>query len=199
MPTYSYKCKSCGSEQDFRCRFSNRPETLSCLDCGEESKRVFRVADSQTNDPYNKVERKSSRANGLVMHMYMCKDCNHKFEELIDFSAGQHFEDSQKCNKCESTNSRWVPMAKIDRFSEKFPYFDRGLGVMLQSKQHRRDICKARGLTPVDGDWDVEKEFSKWDTRVEKEEKQYADYCERLDHHPAFRQFREKRDKEQRS
>ena len=155
MPTYSYQCETCGSEQDHRCRFVNRPDTLDCNDCGGVSRRVFRVADSQTNDPYNKVTRSSARTNGLVMHMYQCRDCDHQFEELIDFSKGEHFEDSQPCNKCGSTNSRWVPMAKIDRFSEKFPYFDRGLGVMLQSKQHRRDICKARGLTPYDRDWET--------------------------------------------
>ena len=67
---------------------------------------------------------------------------------------------------------------------------------MLTSKQHRREVCKQRGLTPVDGDWDVEKEYSKWDTRMEKEVKEYEDYCDRLDNHPAFKQFRIQRDRD---
>ena len=168
MPTYSYQCESCNHEQDHSCRFSNRPDTLECSKCGKTS------------------------------NLYMCKDCNHKFDEIIDFSKGQHFEDKQKCPKCSSMNSKWVPMARIDRFSEQFPYYDRGLGVMLRSKQHRRDICKQRGLTPVDGDWNIEKEYSKWDDRMEKEIKEYEDYCDRLDNHPAFRQHREALDKQNR-
>tara|TARA_R110000824_G_scaffold20600_2_gene77622 strand:- start:155 stop:553 length:399 start_codon:yes stop_codon:yes gene_type:complete len=131
------------------------------------------------------------------MHLYMCKDCENQFDELIDFSNGQHFEDKQKCPKCSSVNSKWVPMARIDRFSEMFPYYDRGLGVMLQSKQHRRDVCRERGLTPVDGDWNVDKVFSEWDTRYDSEVKEYDDYCDRLENHPAFRQFRESNDKKQ--
>ena len=197
MPTYSYKCDECEHEQDHTCRFSDRPDLLDCSECGSSSKRVFRVSVAQSNDPHNKAPPKSTKTSGLVMHLYMCKDCDHQFDELIDFSLGQHFEDKQKCPKCSSMNSKWVPMARIDRFSERFPYYDRGLGVMLQSKQHRLDICKERGLTPVDGDWDIEKEYSNWDQRIEKETREYDDYCDRLDNHPAFRQFRESRDKNQ--
>jgi putative FmdB family regulatory protein len=197
VPTYSYQCKSCDHEQDHSCRFSNRPELLECSECGAESKRVFRVSVAQSNDPYNQTAPKSTKTNGLVMHLYMCKDCENQFDELIDFSNGQHFEDKQKCPKCSSVNSKWVPMARIDRFSEMFPYYDRGLGVMLQSKQHRRDVCRERGLTPVDGDWNVDKVFSEWDTRYDSEVKEYDDYCDRLENHPAFRQFRESNDKKQ--
>jgi putative FmdB family regulatory protein len=195
VPVYSYKCNDCGHEQDHTCRFSDRPNLIGCSVCGKDSKRVFRVSVAQSNDPHNQAPAKSRKMTGLVMHLYMCKDCDHQFDDLTDFSAGEHFEDLRECPKCKSTNSKWVPMARIDRFSEQFPYYDRGLGVMLTSKQHRRDICKQRGLTPVDGDWNVEKEYSKWDTRMEKEVKQYDDYCDRLENHPAFKQFRIERDK----
>ena len=195
MPVYSYKCDECGHEQDHTCRFSDRPDVIGCSACGQDSKRVFRVSVAQSNDPHNQAPAKSRKMTGLVMHLYMCKDCDHQFDDLTDFSAGEHFEDSRECPKCKSKNSKWVPMARIDRFSEQFPYYDRGLGVMLTSKQHRRDICKQRVLTPVDGDWDIEKEYSKCDTRMEKEVKEYDDYCDRLDNHPAFKQFRIERDK----
>lgn len=198
MPTYSYQCEECGHEQDHVCRFSNKPKTLDCSECNGTAKSVFRVSNAQSNDPHNRAPKKSTKTNGMVMHLYMCKDCGHKFDELIEFSKGQHFEDPQECPKCSSMNSKWVPMARIDRFSEQFPYFDRGLGVMLTSKQHRRDVCRERGLTPVDGDWDIQKEYDKWDVRQEKEIKEYNDYVDRLDNHPAFRQHREALDKENR-
>lgn len=61
---------------------------------------------------------------------------------------------------------------------------------MLQNKAHRREICKQRGLTPVDGDFNEEKYFSKWDSQRESEEKEYNDYVDRLDNAPEFKEFR---------
>lgn len=197
MPTYSYRCVDCNDVQDHMFRFSSRPDTLDCKECSGTSKRIFAVSDAQTNDPYNKKPERNRRMNGLVMHLYMCADCDHKFDELVDFSKGENYDDPQECPECKSMNSKWLPMARIDRWSERFPYYDRGLGVMLQSKQHRDQICKERGLTPVDGDWDDEKMFSEWDVKREKQIKEYDDYCDRLEHHPAFRQFRIARDKRQ--
>jgi len=195
VPVYSFKCTSCENEQDMLFSMSNRPKSIDCGVCGSLSKRVFKVDKAQSNDPWTQKTYKTTRTRGLVMHMYKCNDCENSFEELIDFSKGQHWEDKQSCPSCSSKNSSWIPTAKIDRFSEQFPYFDRGLGVMLKNKQHRLDVCKAKGLTPVDGDWDVDKEFSKMDSRLEREEKEYSDYCDRLDNHPAFRQYRESQDK----
>lgn len=195
MPTYSFKCEECDQIKDQMFTISNRPQCIECSSCGGVSNRIFTISDSQTNDPYNKKQPRKRRMNGLVMHLYKCLDCDERFEELVDFSQGQNYDDPQECPECESKNSRWIPMARIDRFSEMFPYYDRGLGVMLQSKQHRAQICKERGLTPVDGDWDAEKMFSEWDTKKENEVKEYDDYCDRLENHPAFRQFREARDK----
>ena len=66
---------------------------------------------------------------------------------------------------------------------------------MLQSKAHRAQICKERGLTPVDGDWDLESEFRKMDDENEQDERDYADYCDRLDNSPAFSSYRQARDR----
>ena len=78
--------------------------------------------------------------------------------------------------------------------SERFPYYDRGLGVMLKSKAHRKDICKQRGLTPVDGDWDLDSEYRKMDDINEKEQREYKDYCDKFDNSPEFREVRKLRD-----
>ncbi len=81
--------------------------------------------------------------------------------------------------------------------SEQFPYFDRGLGVWLKNKEHRRQICKERGLTPVGNDLNEDKIFSQFDQRREKEEKEYNDYCDRLDNAPEFAELRKAVDKGQ--
>lgn len=62
---------------------------------------------------------------------------------------------------------------------------------MLQSKDHRRQICRERGLTPVDGDWDIDSEFRKMDDQNRREIAEYDTYVDRLDNDPSFRGYRE--------
>lgn len=195
MPLYSFRCEPCGSEQDRMFRFDARPSVIECADCGGSAKYVIRMSKAQSLTLVDDKERKVSGGNGLVMHRYRCNACEHDFEELTDSRVGEHFEDDQECPQCSATDSRWVPSARIDRWSERFPYYDRGLGVMLQSKAHRAEVCKQRGLTPVDGDWDLESEFRKMDDENERDERDYADYCDRLDNSPAFRNYRKARDR----
>ena len=195
MPTYSYQCGSCSFEQEYICQIRSRPDHVECQGCGKDSPRVFRVSNAMSNDPHTAKKFKSERSAGLVMHLYKCRDCQFSFDELINISDGEHWEDAQECPDCKSMKSVWIPSARIDRFSERFPYYDRGLGLVLQNKQHRLDVCKERGLTPVDGDWDVDKEFGKMDKRKEREESEYDDYCDRLDNHHSFKQYRMARDK----
>ena len=194
MPLYSYKCDGCGSSRDRFFRHSERPDVSECSGCGGESRYVISVSMAQSNDPYQKKHYSSERKNGIALHGYRCNACKHCFDEITDFSKGESHEDKRPCPKCQSEDSSWVPSVRIDRWSERFPYYDRGLGVLLTSKQHRRDICKERGLTPVDGDWDLDGAFREFDDTNEKEEKEYADYCDRLDNHPAFADWRKAND-----
>jgi hypothetical protein len=130
--------------------------------------------------------------SGLSLHDFECDDCGFKFEEIIDHGLGENPSDGQTC-PCGG-HARWVPSCRIDRFSERFPYFDRGLGVWLKNKQHRLDVCKQKNLTPVEGDWDEERYYSKLDSEDDKLKKGYEDYCDRLDNAPAFRDYRKARD-----
>ncbi len=193
MPLYSYLCGSCGSEKDHIYRYNNRPDTVECADCDGTSKYVIRMSKSQSNDAAFDTDYKSDGPS-LSMHQYKCKACDEVFESLIDTREGQCHDDDQECTSCGVKDSRWIPSVRIDRWSEMFPYYDRGLGVMLESKAHRREICKQRGLTPVDGDWDIEREYRKMDDINEKEDREYADYCDKFDNSPEFREVRKLRD-----
>lgn len=193
MPLYSYLCDACGVERDELFRFSSRPEMTECRDCGGDAKYVIRISVAQSNSASNHKSYKSEM-NGLAMHQYRCNACDFDFEEIIDRSAGEHHEDDQKCSSCGVADSQWIPSVRIDRWSERFPYYDRGLGVMLQSKAHRKEICKQRGITPVDGDWNLDSEYRKMDDINEKEEKEYTEYCDKFDHSPEFREIRKLRD-----
>ena len=132
----------------------------------------------------------STEKRGLALHDFKCKGGSHVFEEIVDVSAGQSIQDSFECPKCSSSDSSWVPSVQIDRFSEQFPKYDRGLGCWLKSKAHRRQVCKERGLEPVEGDYDADKIFSEFDSRREKEETEYNEYVDRLDNAPEFAEYR---------
>ena len=128
------------------------------------------------------------------MHQFKCKSCEHVFEEIVDHGENQSVDDDFECPECGVSDSNWIPSVRIDRWSEQFPYFDRGLGVMLQSKEHRRKICKEKGLTPVDGDYDADDIFDKLNSKRDAEEREYRKYCDRLDTDPAFSAYRKARD-----
>ena len=60
----------------------------------------------------------------------------------------------------------------------------------LTSENHRREICRQRGLTPVDGDWDLAGEIAKNESKVEEEKETYKDYYDRVHNDPAYKDFR---------
>lgn len=196
MPLYSYRCDGCGWEKDKIFRASLRPSEIDCEECGRWATYRFSASRHQSNDVKHFTNIKSEK-KGLSMHQFKCQDCDCVFEVLIDHGKGESVEDTFNCTDCDSSNTVWKPSVRIDRFSEQFPYFDRGLGVWLKNKQHRKQICKERGLTPVGNDLNEDKIFSQFDDRREREEKEYDDYCDRLDNAPEFREYRKAVDKGQ--
>lgn len=193
MPVYEYRCAECGSSSDKFFAASKRPAKIDCDDCDGEAR--YRISVSKFTDKCYVPEPKRSRSfSGMSLHAFSCRDCGHKADDVVDFGKGETLEDERECPECDSKNIRWNPSFRIDRFSERFPYFDRGLGMLLTSKQHRRDVCKERGLTPVEGDWDIDSHLRKWDDEDDKDEKEYQAYCDKLDNDPAFAEYRQQRD-----
>lgn len=195
MPLYSFCCDSCGTGKDHLFRASDRPAEIECSECGgiakytiSVSKYVSSTAGYTTNYATPKI--------GLSLHDFKCNGCGHIFEEIVDRKDGQSIEDNYECPKCNEIDCKWIPGARIDRFSEQFPYYDRGLGCWLKNKAHRKQICKERGLEPVEGDYDEDKIFSEFDNRREREEKEYNDYINKLDHSPEFKEYRRMRDQD---
>jgi hypothetical protein len=137
---------------------------------------------------------------GLALHYFRCQ-CGEEFDDFVDFSENEKTSDGKPCPKCGEM-ARWVPALTIDRSSERFPYFDRGLGIMVQSKQHRREICAnprkygidSDGLTPVDGDWDTDRAISNYSRKIEEDLRGYDEYVDRLENHPGFASYRRARD-----
>jgi len=57
------------------------------------------------------------------------------------------------CPVCEGT-MHFHPSFNLNEGDCRYPRFDRGLGTMLRNEAHRQEICKARGLVPIEGDYD---------------------------------------------
>lgn len=167
-------------------RYEDRPASVSCNDCGEDASYRPTVA---KRPELKKKAPKDVKGARLTIQMFACRKCNIHWDEVVDRDDDPSPKAGRKCIEC-GEHAGWQPSCRIDRWSEQFPYFDRGLGVMLTNKQHRRDVCKERGLTPVEGDYDVDSIYSKWDTRVDQETEEYKEYCDHLDNHPGFKDFR---------
>ena len=80
-----------------------------------------------------------------------------------------------------------------------YPYFDRGLGCIVESKSHRKQICKERGLVPIEGTTDLGDPFDvAKDAREADEEIAAADeYMDRIENDPNLAAYREARDRGQ--
>jgi putative FmdB family regulatory protein len=189
VPVYEYHCESCKLSVDKIFTASRRPAEIECTGCAGTSQYVISVS-RFTDKCFVPVPTHNTEFRGMSMHAFACDACANKFDDMVDFGENEAVSDERKCPECSSTNVRWVPSCRIDRFSETFPYFDRGLGMLLKSKAHRREVCKQRGLTPVEGDWDVDSHLRKWDDEDAKEQKAYDDYCDQLDNDPAFASYR---------
>ena len=193
MPVYEYCCGSCGLSVDKLFSASRRPDEIDCTGCTGSLQYVISVS-KFTDKCFVPAPKHNTEFGGMSMHAFVCDACTNKFDDIVDFGENEAVSDERECPECSSTNVRWVPSCRIGRFSESFPYFDRGLGMWLKSKAHRREVCKRRGLTPVDGDWDVDSHLRKWDDEDAKEQSAYDDYCDQLDNDPAFASYRKQQE-----
>ena len=195
MPLYGFFCEN-GHETEKFFSASSRPKSVECDTCCQKSKYRPSVGMSQSltvtrHGERRRIDESNQRQTdkNYVWRDIRCSDCGHEDIEDIDLIDGE-IPKSIPCTNCKSPAEVCPVKVNIDRFSERFPYYDRGLGVMLKNKAHRREICKQRGLTPVDGDYDEEELFSGQDSRREREEKEYTDYVDRLDNAPEFKEYR---------
>ena len=186
MPIYEYLCHE-GHRTTHLCSMADKPETVTCVECNDVA--VYDFLGSATRFSPEKEEKKQEDFNGMSLHDFECPQCGLRFEEIIE--GGK--VGGVICPDC-ATTAEWRPSVKIDRFSERFPYYDRGLGMVLTSKQHRLDVCKERNLIPVEGDLDVSKWASEERSKADADLKVWDDLQEKYDKHPAFADYRKARD-----
>ena len=131
----------------------------------------------------------------LVCKSYRCKECG-KTGQTYGYLVGDEFdlESFDPCETCESADiDLLVSAPNIDRFSERFPYYDRGLGMMLTSKNHRREVCKQKGVVPVEGNIDFSSEVNKVEQKHKEEDKIVDDLNDRVANHPGYAEYRKQK------
>lgn len=202
MPLYLFVCAD-AHETGWFGSHADRPETVPCETCRGEA----RYSLATTATPYPKepaVEREAVTVKGSAPRFgllrWECLDCAVTFQEVLareEEDAAR--ENGRPCPKCEKP-AKWVPSWHVDRFAERIDtdggYYDRGLGMRITSPAHRREVCKQRGLTPVDGDWDhtMDQMFRREDDQRDREVREIADYDDRVEHSPVYAGYRRARD-----
>jgi predicted nucleic acid-binding Zn ribbon protein len=196
MPVHTYGCK-CGAATSHVTEHGQEPpKTKPCRVC-EEPALLGVEADTKKGF----VTKGSVRC---AIHSFKCESCGEVFDATI-FHATMKTADGVPCRKCGG-HSKWVITGlNVDTSDMRYPYFDRGLGMWIQSKRHRDEVCKeprrfginSDGLIPVDGDFDVDKQLSEKVREEERLTKDYDDYADRLEHDPKFRGWRQARDRQQ--
>lgn len=191
MPFYEFKCDG-GHITDLHCSMSAKPREVECRKCGGAARSIISATlPTMGATPHlTSKERVVGSSTSVRCPDITCRACEHTYFEAL---IGD--EKAPPCPKCNSTDVyERVGMPGADWSNRNYPYFDRGLGCTVTSPGHRARICKERGLTPVDGDWDDDRAISKLEDRDAELRNVYKDYEERLENHPAYRGYRIARD-----
>ena len=201
MPMYEYICSN-----EHTCEklmpFEKKDEPGDCSVCGEPLKFKFSVLKKTKKFETKEDGVKITYRYGKPKHTFhfrdaICLDCNEEsFIDCTDESTNEYSREHVECEHCGSKNLEIKPAChNIDRFSERFPYFDRGLGVMLQSKAHRREVMRKLNVSAVDGDIDVSRDVEK--ARIQQREDQRVVEKMNYDfkHSPGYREYRRMKDR----
>jgi len=191
MPFYEFKCDG-GHVTDLLCKMLEKPREVECRKCGGVARSIMSATlpTMGATPHYASKEREVGNGTSVRCPDITCRACEHTFYEALTSE-----EAAPPCPKCGSTDVyERVGMPGADWSNRNYPYFDRGLGCIVRSPGHRKQICKERNLIPVDGDWDEDREIAKLEAKDEELRKVYEDYTERLETHPAYRGYRIARD-----
>ena len=202
MPIYSYKCED-GHETDLLRQFSERKDPVECSVCRKEALYFFNISKPKPSKEAHHAETNGVKVvyrHGKPQQIYYyrdvsCFDCDKT--SYVDCSSNNEYDPSvAECEHCGSKNVEvLISVPSIDRFGERFPYYDRGLGRMLHSKAHRRQVCKELGVTPLDGDIDMAAEARKAQKDIETNKKEYDKLQNKMKEHPSYKEYRRLKDR----
>lgn len=192
MPIYIYDCDSCGSSTDHVSSYEERPDEVDCGECPAVASRRELCwnppAKAKNSHPvYGAARGTGELSDKERIYTYKCED-GHVTVEYYKTPPKE-----MPCEECDKTAKKEFG-CNLDMHWSRYPYYDRGLGCIVKSEYHRRQVAKSRGLTPVDGDWAMDREITRLEAGVEEEKREYRDYYDRVHNDPAYRDFLKARD-----
>lgn len=106
-----------------------------------------------------------------MIYQYACESCGIRFDVI---KSHRDMERPEHCQCGMLAKREFIPQRVFfSNTSVQHPEFNPGLGCIVKNKQHRSEICKARGLEEI-GSEPVESIHKHYDTRrAEKIEKAY--------------------------
>lgn len=124
-----------------------------------------------------------------------CSVCSREYALLFakgEYSALDRDDiDNLSCPACDSKEYQGViksgtgiKLGGAAGVGRVYPYFDRALGVEVQSDTHRRQLCRERGLIPTDGDLDLAAIAREDERQAEEDEKVYNEYIDEMTRGP---------------
>ena len=132
-----------------------------------------------------------------------CCECGLEYDILIHTGEEVTLEgDGADCPACGS--AEFVGLTKVplgielgDEGSQgrTYPYYDRNLQMRISNKNHRKEVCKRRGIVPAECSIDTSSQANADRTEKDRRKKRYADLRERYDKDSAFADYRRGRDK----
>tara|TARA_A100001515_G_C4564818_1_gene207806 strand:+ start:427 stop:882 length:456 start_codon:yes stop_codon:yes gene_type:complete len=128
----------------------------------------------------------------LHQHIFINVICTQCGTKEIDFMPN---EEQFSCNNCGNTEyQKDISRPNIGRFSEQFPYYDRGMGVWLKNKNHRKSEMKKRNLIEAPGEFSTTDMQDKQAIKQAKEDKAIVNKLEKdMKESPAFAEYRQKK------
>lgn len=191
MPIYEFRCAE-GHVSEGMFSMSARPDELACTTCKQPAPRITSVTAYTMGSVPPKKPQAKEVGGGVTIRCpdIICNACEHGFYEALTSE-----EPLPPCPKCGSADVREkIGVPGADWSNRAYPYYDRGLGMVLNSPGHRAQVCKERGIIPVDGDYDEDKYISKLENRDADLHAEYTKYADRLENDPRFVGYRRARD-----
>ena len=202
MPVYIYKCEKSHYTERLR-SFDLRNDPLSCPECDQPMCKVPayppKKHDPDENGGKSKIKIKYRHGRSdRVFHFRdaASNDCGKYTHVDCTNSEKEYDKDAAECEHCQSKNVTIdIPIPSIDRFGERFPYYDRGLGMWLTSRNHRKEMCKKLGVVPIDGNIDFSREVHKIEEKQKADKKIVDDLKDKMDNHPGYAEYRRMKDR----
>lgn len=206
MPIYTYRCHTGDHIIDHVHHMSDgeRPPYIACNEHGCLAHYqialpgIGKVAGSanpvKASSAWTDEERAAKQAPPtLAMFVFVCATCEHRFEDIIDRSAGEAPEKGKPCERCGHPAKMVATPPRMSAVAKEYPRWSGTLGKMVDSHAEYLRELEARGLRiQEDGEHEAWEARRAADTR--KQEAVYNEYVDQLENDPAYANFRKSRD-----